>query len=107
MAATPQDLQVGEAVYYRRENQVGIIYEIYKFVAGPSARPGVSLLLSDGRDMGGWSAEEADQFLEPLGNTGLDYEYKNVGQLHSDYGRGVFADAFHVATVLAGGRDKQ
>ena len=43
-----QNLTVGEAVFYAREQTVGIIYETYTYVDGPQARPGVSLLLSDG-----------------------------------------------------------
>ena len=96
---TPQDLTVGEAVLYSRENIVGIIYEVYE--RGPG-RPGVSLLLSNGRDVGGFSPEEADQFLQPLGHTGLSYAFEYVGRLHQDYSRGRFADAFHVARTLAG-----
>ena len=99
---TMRDLTVGEAVLYAREQAVGLIYETYTFVDGPAARPGVSLLLSDGRNLGGFNAVEADRFLQPLGHTGLAYTFKNVGQLHTDFYRGVFADAFHLAHTLAG-----
>lgn len=92
------DLSVGEAVFYPRENKVGIIYTTY--ARGLDSRPGVQLLLSDGNDLSGFSAEEADQFLTPLGDTGLEYAFRNVGQLHQDYRRGVFAQAFHHAQVL-------
>ncbi len=97
---TNRNLRVGEAVYYGREEAVGVIYETYTFVDGPRSRPGVSLLLSDGRDLGGFNAQEADQFLRPLGDTGLDYEFTSVGQLHKDYRRGLFGEAFHCARVL-------
>ncbi|WP_400194271.1 hypothetical protein [Hymenobacter sp. B81] len=70
---SPQDLPAGHAVFYAREQSVGIIYETYTFVDGPAARPGVSLLLADGRNLGGFSAQEADRFLQPLGDTGLHY----------------------------------
>ncbi len=93
-----QDLVVGEAVYYARERAVGLIYTTYE--RGRHKRPGVQLLLSDGRDLSGFSAEEADQFLQPLGDTGLRYEFANVGQLARDYQRGVFSQAFHNARVL-------
>lgn len=96
----PHNLPVGEAVFYAREQAVGIIYETYTFVDGPAARPGVSLLLSDGRNIGGFNAQEADQFLHPLGDTGLDYEFTNVGQLDRDFRRGVFGEAMHQAQVL-------
>jgi len=95
-----QDLAVGQAVYYPFEKAVGLIYETYTFVEGPGERPGVSLLLSDGRNIGGFNADEADRYLLPLGDTGLDYDFENVGQLAADYGRGVFAEAFHNAHVL-------
>jgi hypothetical protein len=94
----PQDLVVGNAVYYARERTVGLIYTTYE--RGRHERPGVQVLLSDGRDLSGFSAEEADRFLQPLGDTGLCYEFVNVGQLARDYQRGVFSQAFHNAEVL-------
>ena len=94
----PQDLVVGDAVYYARERAVGLIYTTYE--RGRHERPGVQLLLSDGRDLSGFSAEEADQFLQLLGETGLRYEFANVGQLARDYQRGVFGQSFHDAQVL-------
>ncbi|TVT36728.1 hypothetical protein FNT36_24765 [Hymenobacter setariae] len=96
----PHDLAVGEAVFYAREQAIGIIYETYSFVDGPGARPGVSLLLSDGRNLGGFNAQEADRFLLPLGPTDLDYRFTDVGQLAADYGRGLFGEAFRCAQVL-------
>lgn len=94
----PQNLFVGDAVYYARERAVGLIYTTYE--RGRHERPGVQVLLSDGRDLSGFSAEEADQFLQPLGETGLRYEFTNVGQLARDYQRGMFSQAFHNAQVL-------
>lgn len=94
----PQDLAVGDAVYYPREQAVGLIYTTYD--RGRHERPGVQLLLSDGRDLSGFSAEEADTFLQPLGDSGLSYEFANVGQLARDFERGVFSQAFHNARVL-------
>ncbi|GAA4367838.1 hypothetical protein GCM10023185_40060 [Hymenobacter saemangeumensis] len=99
---TPQDLTVGEAVLYPREQAVGLIYEVYE--RGPGVRPGVQVLLSDGRDLSGFSAEEADEFLQPVGHTGLAYAFTHVGQLHADYHRGHFAEAFATARLLAGFR---
>lgn len=95
----PYDLPVGEAVYFAHEQQVGLVYETYTFVAGPLARPGVSVLLHNGRDLGGFSAEEADQLLLPLGPTGLRYDFASVGQLHRDYAAGRFGLALHYAQV--------
>jgi len=99
---TPPDLTIGEAVLYPREQAVGLIYEVYE--RGPGKRPGVQVLLSDGRDLSGFSAEEADQFLQAVGHTGLAYEFTHVGQLHADYQRGRFAEAFATARLLAGFR---
>ena len=93
----PQDLVVGDAVYYARERAVGLIYTTYE--RGRHERPGVQVLLSDGRDLSGFSAEEADQFLQPLGDSGLSYEFANVSQLARDYEGGVFGQAFHNAQV--------
>ena len=94
----PQDLVVGDAAYYARERAVGLIYTTYE--RGRHERPGVQLLLSDGRDLSGFSAEEADKFLQPLGDSGLSYEFANVGHLARDFERGVFSQAFHNARVL-------
>ena len=77
---------------------MGPIYTTYE--RGRHERPGVQLLLSDGRDLSGFSAGEADQFLQPLGDSGLRYELLNVGPLARDYERGVFGQAFHNALVL-------
>ncbi len=95
-----RDLAVGAAVFYAREQAVGLIYETYKLVDGPQARPGVSLLLSNGRDLGGFNAQEADQLLHFLGDTSLAYAFANVGQLAQDYRRGVFGQALHEAQVM-------
>lgn len=100
---TSHPLTIGDAVLYPREQAVGLIYEVYE--RGPGERPGVQVLLSDGRDLSGFSAGEADQFLQPLGPTGLAYEFTHVGQLHADYHRGRFAQAFATARLLAGFRD--
>ncbi|MBF9144484.1 hypothetical protein [Hymenobacter properus] len=103
MTNLPQ-LTVGEAVLYSRERAVGLIYKVYE--RGPGERPGVQLLLSrGGRDLSGFSAEEADRFLQPLEHTGLRYEFTHVGQLHADYHRGLFAAAFATARLLAGFQD--
>lgn len=93
-----QNLNVGEAVFYAREQALGIVYTTYE--RGRNERPGVQVLLANGRDLSGFSAEEADQFLIPLGDTGLDYDFQNVGQLAKDYDRGVFGEAFHQAQVM-------
>ncbi|MBC6700204.1 hypothetical protein [Hymenobacter sp. BT190] len=100
---TPQDLTVGDAVLYPRERAVGLVYEVYE--RGPGQRPGVQVLLSDGRDLNGFSAEEADQFLQFVGATGLAYKFTHMGQLHADYHRGRFAAAFATARLLACFRD--
>ena len=100
---TPPNFRVGDAVLYPRERAVGLIYEVYE--RGPGERPGVQVLLSDGRDLSGFSAEEADQFLQPVGHTGLAYEFRDVGRRHADYQRGLFAPAFTTARLLAGFRN--
>lgn len=75
------------------------------YESGAHERSGVQLLLSDGRDLSGFSAEEPDQFLQAVGHTGLAYEFCHVGQLQADYPRGVFAQAFATAQLLAGFRE--
>lgn len=89
-------MPVGTGVYYSREQQVGLVYETFTFVNGQQNLPGVSVLLHDGRDAGGFSAEEAAQELVPLGPTGLDYQFTNLGQLYHDYAAGLFDEAWDV-----------
>lgn len=93
-----KNMQVGEAVYFSRQDKVGLVYTTYE--RGYNERPGVQVLLADGTDLSGFSAEEADQFLQPLGDTGLDYQFENVGRLHQDFRKGLFGQAFHNAQVL-------
>lgn len=95
----PYNMPVGEGVYLARQQAIGLVYETYSFVAGSKARPGVSIILSNGTDLSGFSAEEADQFLLPLGDTGLRYQFVNVGKLHQDYAAGLFTQAMHHAQV--------
>lgn len=94
----PVDLTVGDAVYYPREEALGIIYETYS--RGTNERPGVQVLLSNGKDLSGFSPQDADHFLQPVGHTGLTYQFQNVIQLARDYERGYFAMAFVFAQAL-------
>jgi hypothetical protein len=97
-STSPKNLQVGEAVYYSREPKLlGIVYATDE--CGTN-RPGVQVLLSNGKDLSGFSAEDADQFLQPLGDTGLDYDFQSVSWLAKDYRDGKFGQAFHNAEVL-------
>jgi hypothetical protein len=94
----PKNWQVGEAVYYSREPKLlGIVYATYE---RGTTRPGVQVLLSNGKDLSGFSAEEADQFFQPLGDTDLDYDFQSVSWLAKDFRDGKFSQAFHNARVL-------
>lgn len=68
------------------ENVIAYVYEVYD-------RPGlsgISLITQNGTDLGGFSIDEQDRFLEYYGDTGQVYQFKNVIQLAADWRAGLF-----------------
>ena len=55
---------------------------------------GYSVLTNTDQDLGGFSGEEADEFFEYIGNSGVDYTFENVSKLAEDRRRGYFKDVF-------------
>lgn len=65
---------------------IAYVYEVYD-------RPGlsgISLITQNGVDLGGFSIDEQDRFLEYYGDTGKVYNFKNVIQLDLDWNNGLF-----------------
>lgn len=89
-------LQVGDLVSVAgcpEAGEVCLVYETYEDLDDASQR-GVSLITSDGRDLGGWSFEEQGNYLTLVMHTDFEYQFRNVLQLIEDYRRGVFGPAF-------------
>jgi hypothetical protein len=73
----------------------GYIYEVYD--RHDKKDPiGYSVLTDTDQDLGGFSGEEADEYFEYIGNSGLDYQFENVTKLAADrrnvYFKHVFSD---------------
>lgn len=78
------------------DNELGFVYELYTDFDDPS-KYGVSILTESGRDLGGFSYNEQQQYLELVARTGQEYPFKNVIQLGRDYLDGKFGEAFELA----------
>jgi hypothetical protein len=71
----------------------GYIYEVYE--RHETKDPlGYSVLTDTDQDLGGFSGEEADEFFEYIGNSGLDYKFENVTKLAADRRNGYFNHVF-------------
>ncbi len=46
------------------------------------ANAGVSIILKDGKDLGGFSYEEQQEYLDFISDTAFMYEFKNVVKLY-------------------------
>lgn len=89
---TPQPLRVGDLVRITVEigtnpvGRPGIVYEEFVTETGT----GVSVLLENGHDIGGFFPEEAAEYLAYVASTGLTYTYQSPQKLQDDYRRGLF-----------------
>lgn len=96
-----QPLSVGDLVKVKvsfLDNEpgcAGYIYETYKDFDDKSEK-GVSIILENGCDLGGFSRKEQHQYLEFIKSTDFQYEFKNVIKLAHDYQDGVFKKVFEL-----------
>lgn len=96
MIPTPQPLQVGDLVVINAiigENEigsVGLVYERFPTETGD----GVSVILQNGHDIGGFSPEEAQEYLAYSVSTDLQYTYESPQKLMEDYRMGHFDEVF-------------
>jgi len=72
---------------------IGCVYETYQDFDDPS-KYGVSIILQDGEDLGGFSYREQQAYLEIYTKTDFNYTFKNVIQLERDYESGMFIYPF-------------
>lgn len=99
MIPTPQPLHVGDLVVLNAvvgENEVGSIGLVYERFETPTG-DGVSVILHNGHDIGGFSPEEAEEYLTYSASTGPSYAYQSPQQLMDDYRQGVFDEVFAAA----------
>lgn len=103
--ASPErrSLLVGDAVYISQFKSVAVVYEsVGRRVTRPTRRPTeISFILTDGRDIGPYSSEEADDLAQYLGNTWLTYSAKKNDDIEQDYQKGYFKDSLAIAWNLA------
>lgn len=78
---------------------VGIIYELYPEHDAPGLNV-VSALLTNGHDIGSFTAEEQSESLTWIGHAGLNYPYISPNQLMADYRDGYFEQAFAEAQLI-------
>ena len=68
----------------------GYIYDVYER-RDKNDIIGYSVLADTDQDLGGFSSEEADEFFEFVGPSGVGYKFENVTKLAEDRRRGYFA----------------
>lgn len=71
----------------------GVIALVYENYDKPGLS-GISLLTQNGVDLGGFSIEEQERYLDYWGDTGLTYNFRNVMQLQADWISGTFRPIF-------------
>lgn len=78
---------------------VGIVYETYPD-QDKAALEVVSVVLTNGHDIGSFDGEEQVESLTWLGHAELDYTYSSPNQLMADYRDGYFEQAFTEAQLI-------
>ena len=78
---------------------VGIVYETYpdEDTAAPEV---VSVLLTNGHDIGSFNGEEQSESLTWIGHAGLAYTFSNPNQLMADYRAGYFEQPLTEAQLI-------
>ncbi|MEK6829007.1 MAG: hypothetical protein AABY15_02690 [Nanoarchaeota archaeon] len=94
-----QELLVGDIVKVNASfldnepGSIGLVYETYQDF-DDSSQKGVSIILENGCNLGGFSRKEQHEYLEFVKSSNFEYEFKNVIQLDQDFRKGVFKEAF-------------
>ena len=71
----------------------GVLAYVYEHY-GTGKHVGISLITQNGCDLGGFSLDEQNRFLEYYGDTGQVYHFRSVTWLDVDWKKGVFKFAF-------------
>ena len=91
-------LTVGDVVLIKPDSPSGggelaYVYDVYQDFDIKGAF-GVSLITQSGKDTGGWSKGEQEQFLEYARSSEFQYHFLNVMKLDQDFHNGVFDEVF-------------
>ena len=86
---------VGDLVTINHPGEAGVKALVYEVYDRPDGTYGISLISTDGRNLGGWEPESW-KFLEYDHDTGLNYVFENVSKLACDYERGLFKPYFEI-----------
>ncbi len=97
--------QVGQLVKvdkrFCNHETTGYIYEQYQDF-NDAENYGVGIILKDGKNLGGFSFREQQDYLEFVSDTGFAYQFENVMKLHQDYQAGLFEMFFELNTLSGG-----
>lgn len=89
-----QSLQVGAIVKVHApflNEPVGVLALVYEQYGNSS----VSIITENGTDLGGFNEQEQDMYLSYEYDSGMHYSFRNVMQLHRDFGSGLLAAFFN------------
>lgn len=78
---------------------VGVVYETYPD-QDTEASEVVSVLLTNGHDIGSFNGEEQSESLTWIGHVDLVYTFSSPGQLMADYRAGHFEQVFTEAQLI-------
>lgn len=87
------NLKIGDIVDLNRSfmgeaaGTLAVVYDVYE-------NGGVQIITQNGVNIGGFSGEEAEQFLTFRKHTDFDYQFRSVMFLDDDWRKGVFKGAF-------------
>lgn len=101
-----QAYQVGDVVRTtdsfgpNRAGSIGVVYETYPDHEAEATEL-ISVLLTNGHDIGSFSGEEQIESLTWLGHVEIAYAYSDPAQLMKDYQNGYFDQAFAEARMVA------
>ena len=93
-------VQTTEAFGPNPPGSIGFIYETYPDQYGESNAV-VSVLLTNGHDIGSFNEDEQSESLIWVGHTHVVYTYTSPGQLMADYRAGYFEQVFADSQSLA------
>jgi hypothetical protein len=94
-----KSLKIGDIVLVKSSfmgqppNMLGLVYETYQDFDYP-AEKGVSIVLSNGKNLGGFSKMEQHTHLDYVCETEFEYEFTNAMQLDVDIRAGIFKKVF-------------
>lgn len=104
--STQKDYQIGDVIRTKEPfgpnaaGSIGIVYERYSENDGQEQYI-VSILLTNGHDIGCFTEQEQDESFTWLGHAPLSYDYFSPSQLMADYRNGYFQQVMEEALQLS------